>query len=75
MNTLMILNFTAKLQPMNDLFYSIAKFVEWTFEVALEPIGQSFNYFCTGMLVVGIIFWLILQKRYTAKAKNEGTIV
>ncbi|MEO0404392.1 MAG: hypothetical protein AAF193_05940 [Bacteroidota bacterium] len=60
---------------MNDLFYAIAHFVEWTFEVALEPIGNSFNFFCTGLLVVAIAFWLYLQKRYTAKAKQDGTIV
>lgn len=70
-----ILNFTIKFEDMNQLFYDLAHTVEWSFETFLEPLGNSFNYCVIVLGFIGLFLWLNLQKKYTKKAKKNGTIV
>jgi len=64
-----------KIFVMNELFYSIAHIVEESFVMLLEPIGNVFNYLVIVLGLVGLVFWLILQKKYTKKAMDNGEIV
>ena len=58
-----------------DLITPLAQFIEWTFETVLIPISDAFNWAVIGLGLVGLCFWLILQKKYNAKAEKEGTIM
>jgi hypothetical protein len=41
----------------------------------LEPLGNSFNYLCILGGFFGLFLWLRMQKKFTAKAKQEGGII
>ena len=58
-----------------DIITPIAKFIEWTFETVLVPMSEGFNWIVIGIGGAGLLFWLMLQKKYTSKAKKDGTLV
>ncbi|MGB0422893.1 MAG: hypothetical protein ACPGED_01165 [Flavobacteriales bacterium] len=60
---------------MNELFYSVAHIVEDSFVLLLEPIGNMFNYLVIVLGLIGLVFWLRLQKKYTKKAIENGDLV
>jgi hypothetical protein len=67
----------ANIPDMNtqEIITPIGKFIEWTFETVLVPISAGFNWGVIAFGLVAIGFWLRLQKKYSAKAKQEGTIM
>jgi len=58
-----------------EIITPVAKFIEWTFETVLVPIASPMNIGVIILGFVGLAFWLRLQKKYTEKAKQDGTIV
>lgn len=64
-----------KISIMNELFYSVAHIVEDSFVLLLEPIGNMFNYLVIVLGLIGLVFWLRLQKKYTKKAIENGDLV
>ena len=58
-----------------DVITPLAQFVEWTFNTVLLPISEGFNWAVIGIGVVGLLFWLRLQKKYNAQAEQDGTIM
>ena len=57
-----------------EIITPVAKFIEWTFETVLVPIASPMNIGVIILGFVGLAFWLRLQKKYTEKAKQDGTI-
>lgn len=72
-----LLIFVPNLGTMNtqEIITPVAKFIEWTFETLLVPISSPFNMAVIALGFVGLFLWLRLQKKYTAKAEQEGGIV
>ena len=58
-----------------EIIYPIGKFIEWTFENVLVPIASPMNISVIILGFVGLAFWLRLQKKFTEKAKRDGTIM
>lgn len=58
-----------------EVITPVAKFIEWTFETVLVPMGSPFNTSVVILGFVGLFFWLRMQKKYTEKAEKEGGIV
>ncbi len=58
-----------------EIITPVAKFIEWTFENLLVPIASPMNTAVVALGLVGLVFWLRLQKKYTEKAKQDGTIM
>lgn len=69
--------FVPNLATMNtqEVITPVAKFIEWTFETVLVPMSSPFNIGVVVLGFAGLFFWLRLQKKYTAKAEEEGGIV
>jgi hypothetical protein len=59
----------------STIFYAIADFMGNYGFAPLEWIGNIFNYACIVLGFFGMFYWLNLQKKYTQKAKDEGTII
>jgi len=66
----------ANIPDMNtqEIITPIGKFIEWTFEAFLVPISAGFNWTVIAFGFVAIAFWLRLQKKFSAKAKKDGTL-
>ena len=60
---------------LQEIVFPLAEAVEGSFESFLVPIADLFNWACVVGGVLGLVIWLRMQKNYTAKAKNEGTLV
>ncbi len=58
-----------------DVIYPIGDFIEWTFDSILMPMADPLNLGILLLSSVGGIYWLYLQKKYTDKAKKDGTII
>jgi len=58
-----------------DIINPVARFIEWTFSAVLLPISNSFNWAVIGLGLVGLLFWLGLQKKYNGRAERDGTIM
>ena len=69
--------FAVKPTIMNtqDIINPAAQFIEWTFSTVLLPISNSFNWAVIGLGLVGLLFWLRLQKKYNVRAEQDGTIM
>jgi hypothetical protein len=57
-----------------EFIYATGDFLESTFTV-LPIIGNKFNYFVIVLGVVGLIYWLLLQKKLTKKARQENKLI
>ena len=51
--------------------HHVAQFIEWTFNTVLLPINNSFNWAVIGLGLVGLLFWLRLQKKYNVRAEDS----
>lgn len=58
-----------------EIITPVAKFIEWTFETVLVPMSPTFNSAVILLGIVGLLFWLRLQKKYTQKAEKSGNLV
>jgi hypothetical protein len=48
---------------------------QWLFENVMEPTGNIFSYMCILGAFYGIYLWISMQKRFTAEAKKNGTLI
>lgn len=64
-----------ELMNTQEVITPLAQFIEWTFNTVLVPMSESFNWAVIGVGVVGLVFWLRLQKKYNAQAEQDGTIM
>jgi len=60
---------------LQSILHPLVTFFQWTFKYMLEPLGNSFNYLCILGGFFGLFLWLRMQKKFTAKAKQEGGII
>ena len=58
-----------------DLINPLAQFIEWTFQTLLLPISDMFNWGVIALGLAGLAFWLRLQSKSNARAKQDGTIM
>jgi len=58
-----------------DIINPAAQFIEWTFSTVLLTISNSFNWAVIGLGLVGLLFWLRLQKKFNTRAEQEGSIM
>lgn len=58
-----------------DLITPLAQFIEWTFQTLLLPISDMFNWGVIALGLAGLAFWLRLQSKSNARAKQDGTIM
>jgi hypothetical protein len=57
-----------------DFIYATGDFLESTFTI-LPKIGNSFNYAVIVLGLVGLAYWLLLQKKLTKKAREENKLI
>ena len=48
--------------------------LQWSFSNLLIPIADSMNAGVVILGFVGLVFWLRLQKKYSAQAQADGTL-
>lgn len=48
---------------------------QWIFRNIMEPLGNTFSIICICGAFFGIYLWISMQKRFTAEAKKNGTII
>ncbi|MBL0129512.1 MAG: hypothetical protein IPP83_19140 [Flavobacteriales bacterium] len=58
---------------MQHIFFAIGHFFEWAFTF-LSSMGWLPVILIAGILAVGFLYWMMLQARYNAKAREDGTI-
>lgn len=58
-----------------DIITPLGKFIEWSFETILVPMADPLNLGVVLLCVIGGVYWLYLQKKYTEQAEKDGTIV
>ena len=58
-----------------EIITPIGKAIEWSFETILVPMSDPFNLGVVVLSLVGMVYWLSLQKKYTKQAEKDGTIV
>jgi len=58
-----------------DIITPLGKVIEWSFETILVPMSEPINLGVVLLCVVGGVYWLYLQKKYTKQAEEDGTIV
>lgn len=57
-----------------EVIYPIGEMLQWSFSNLLIPIADSMNAGVVILGFVGLIFWLRLQKKYSAQAQADGTL-
>jgi hypothetical protein len=48
---------------------------QWLFQNVMEPLGNTFSFMCIIGGFFGIYLWIRMQKRFTAEAKKNGTLI
>jgi hypothetical protein len=66
----------SKTITMQEIVGPIAVLIKWTFDNILVPIGElpdviNPNYIFSGVVFIGLIYWLLLQKRYDNQAAKD----
>jgi hypothetical protein len=57
-----------------EIITPIGKAMEWSFENILVPMADPLNLGVVILGLVGLVYWLRLQKKYNDQAKSDGTI-
>ena len=60
---------------VQDIITPIGKFIQWTFNTVLVPASNPFNLAVILLIVGGIAYWLLQQRKYTAAARQNGDII
>lgn len=60
-------------QAMQDFAFGLGHFLEWTFTF-ITALGWAPVYMISGLLFVGLVYWLNQQGRYNRKAKADNTL-
>lgn len=48
---------------------------QWLFKNVMEPMENYFSFACILGAFFGIYLWIRMQKRFTAEAKKNGTLI
>ncbi len=64
---------------MDYIVNPIAWIIKWTFDYIMVPLGElpniiNPNYIFLAIGIFGFIYWMLLQRKYNRKAREEGTI-
>lgn len=59
---------------MQEVFFSIARFVEATFDWLLVPFGWLPIILFSLILGFGALYWLMLQARFNRRAKERNEL-
>ncbi len=59
---------------MTDIAYSIGDFFTWTFGI-LTSLQNAPNYLFIVLGILGIAYWLRLQKNYSKADKEAGRLI
>ena len=57
-----------------EIITPIGKAMEWSFKNILAPMSDPLNLGVVLLGLVGLVYWLRLQKKYNDQAKSDGTI-
>lgn len=60
---------------LQSLIYPLGQAIEGSFESLLVPVSDGFNWLVILGGFIGLAIWLRMQSAYTAKAKQEGTLI
>jgi hypothetical protein len=60
---------------LQTILTPIAEIAQWFFRNVMEPIGNTFSIICILGAFYGIYLWISMQKRFTAEAKKNGTLI
>jgi len=60
---------------LQSILTPIANGCKWLFDYVMEPLGNTFSFLCIAGAFFGIYLWIRMQKRYTAEAKKNGTLI
>jgi hypothetical protein len=60
---------------LQSILTPIANGAQWFFRNVMEPTGNTFSFICIIGAFFGIYLWIRMQKRFTAEAKKNGTII
>lgn len=58
---------------LQDLVYPLAEFVDWSFGL-LEFLGNWPNIAIVLVGCVGVLYWLMLQRKFNKEAALNGTL-
>lgn len=54
-----------------ELIKGIGDFILWTTELLFENVGNLFNNAAIVLGFIGLFFWLNMQRKFNAQAKNN----
>ena len=60
---------------LQSILPPIANARKWLFDNVMEPMENYFSYACILGAFFGIYLWIRMQKRFTAEAKKNGTLI
>jgi hypothetical protein len=60
---------------LQSILTPIAHGCKWFFQHVMEPLGNTFSIVCILGAFFGIDLWIRMQKRFTAEAKKNGTLI
>ena len=60
---------------LQSILTPIANACKWLFDNVMEPMDNYFSYTCILGAFFGIYLWIRMQKRFTAEAKKNGTLI
>ena len=60
---------------LQSILNPIADGCQWFFRNVMEPLGNNFSIVCIVGAFFGIFLWIRMQKRFTAEAKKNGTLI
>jgi hypothetical protein len=58
-----------------DIINPIGELLTASFEYVIVPLGDFINLGAIALGFIGMVYWLSLQNKLSAKAKREGNIV
>ncbi|MCC6600602.1 MAG: hypothetical protein IT223_07985 [Crocinitomicaceae bacterium] len=60
---------------LQSILNPIVDALQWSFKHFLEPMSHWFNWVLIVGGLFGLILWLRMQKRFSQKAREEGTMI
>ena len=60
---------------LQSILTPIANGCKWLFDNVMEPMENYFSFACILGAFFGIYLWISMQKRFTAEAKKNGTLI
>lgn len=61
-------------EAMESFFFALGDFLSWTFGI-FRFAEHGMNYIAVIAMCIGTVVWLRMQKKYSQKAADEGTLM